>query len=121
MKIHEVSERFQLSIPTLRYYEEIGLLGNIQRSENKTRIYTEKDIERLDFILCFKKAGLGLKQIKEYLDLCDEGDETLERRKEILEVQREYLIDQIDQLQTSLKRLEKKIDGYQNLILEKEK
>lgn len=65
-KIGEVSKILNLSIRTIRYYEEIGLLNSIRRVEHGKRVYTDEEIRRLKFIKKLKLLGLSL---SEMLDL----------------------------------------------------
>jgi len=116
MKISTVSERTDLSADTLRYYERIGLIPPIDRSNNGIRDYTETDIKRVEFIKCLKKAGLSIKALTEYMELLQQGDETLEVRKEILINQREVLAAEIEEMQETLDFLDYKIGVYEDRI-----
>lgn len=116
MKIEEVAQKFQLSISTLRYYEKIGLLDHVNRDSNGHRNYSDDDLERIDFVLCMKQTGLDLMHIKEFIELNKMGIETIQQRKDILLIQKQNTIQQINQLQNSLKKLEKKLELYQQTI-----
>ena len=58
MKIAEVSEKYGLSVDTLRYYERVGLIPPVNRNEGGIRDYNELDLRRVDFIKCMRGAGL---------------------------------------------------------------
>lgn len=58
--IREISRLFSLPLSTLRYYEEEGLLTNVQKSASGQRIYTQEHIDRLHCINCFKRTGMTL-------------------------------------------------------------
>jgi DNA-binding transcriptional MerR regulator len=81
MKIAEVSERFGLSLDTLRYYERIGLIPPVHRTESGIRDYNELDLKRVDFIKCMRSAGLPVEVLIEYIRLVQQGDGTVEPRK----------------------------------------
>ena len=83
VKIKEVSEKYGLSLDTLRFYEKKGLVEQISKNSSGVREYTEKDLQRLEFIKCMRSAGLSIKVLKRYVDLCDEGDDTSEEIKKI--------------------------------------
>ena len=91
MKIAEVSERYGISSDTLRYYERIGLIPPVNRNEGGTRDYNEIDVRRVEFIKCMRSAGLPIEVLIEYVGLVQQGDLTIEARKEILKEQRELL------------------------------
>ena len=109
MKINEVSQQFNLSIDTLRYYEKIGLLDKVDK-ENGIRNYKEKDLERLEFIVCMKQSGMTLETIRQYFELLTEGDKTLEGRLKLLEKQQIAALKQMNELQKSMNYLEFKIN-----------
>ena len=120
MKIAEVSEKYGLSSDTLRYYERIGLILPVNRSANGIRDYKEIDLQRVDFIKCMRSAGLSIEVLIEYLALVQQGDNTIETRKEILKEQRGLLLVKMKELQKTLDVLDHKIEVYENAVLKKE-
>ena len=121
MKIQEVSEKYSLSADTLRYYERIGLIPMVNRTNSGIRDYTEDDMRRVDFVKCMRSAGLPIEVLIEYMALLLEGDDTIEARKDILKEQREQLIAHMAEMQKTLDILNHKIQVYESNILEKEK
>ena len=120
MKIAEVSEQFGLSADTLRYYERVGLIPTVNRNESGIRDYDELDLRRVDFIKCMRGAGLPIEVLIEYMGLVQQGDSTIEARKEILKEQRELLAARMEEMQKTLERLNYKIDVYEKALLKKE-
>ncbi|MBN2147463.1 MAG: MerR family transcriptional regulator [Anaerolineales bacterium] len=121
MKIAEVSERYGISQDTLRYYERIGLIQPVNRSESGIRDYNELDIRRVEFIKCMRRAGLPIEALIEYVGLVQQGDHTIESRKDILKKQRDQLAARIEEMQKTLDLLNYKIQVYEKAILSKEK
>jgi DNA-binding transcriptional MerR regulator len=121
MKIAEVSERYGLSSDTLRYYERIGLLPPVNRSDNGIRDYNDLDVRRVEFVKCMRGAGLPIEVLIDYMALVQLGDKTIEARKEILMEQRDSLAARISEMQKTLDLLNYKIQVYENRILTKEK
>ena len=121
MKIQEVSEKFSLSTDTLRYYERVGLIPTVTRTPNGIRDYSELDVRRVDFVKCMRSAGLPIEVLIEYVALVQQGDSTIEARKDILKEQREQLIARMEEMQKTLDILNHKIEVYEKNILEKEK
>lgn len=121
MKIAEVSEQYNLSQDTLRYYERIGLIPPVNRSGNGIRDYSELDARRIEFIKCMRSAGLPIEVLIEYVGLVQQGDRTIEARKEILSEQRQRLADKIAEMQKVLDLLDHKIEVYENAVLKREK
>jgi len=121
MRIAEVSELCGLSSDTLRYYERIGLLPTVNRSESGIRDYDEIDLKRVEFIKCMRSAGLPIEVLIEYVSLVQQGDQTSEARKEILVEQRAHLAARMEEIQKTLDLLDYKIEVYEKALLKKEK
>jgi DNA-binding transcriptional MerR regulator len=121
MKIAEVSERYAISLDTLRYYERIGLIRPVNRTASGIRDYNEIDLRRVEFIKCMRAAGLPIDVLIEYVGLVQLGDQTIEARKEILKAQREQLAARMSEMKKTLDLLDRKIEGYENALLKKEK
>ena len=120
MKISEVSEQSGLSVDTLRYYEKIGLLPPVNRTDSGIRNFDELDLRRVNFIKCMRAAGLPIEVLIEYYALVQQGDETIEARKQILQKQRAQLVTKMAEMQETLDLLNHKIQVYENAVLKKE-
>ncbi len=121
MQISEVSERFAISQDTLRYYERIGLIPQVNRTSGGIRDYNEEDIKWIQFSFCMRKAGLSIEALIEYVNLFGQGDSTIDARKNILISQRDQLVSKISELEDTLKRLNQKITNYDNILLGRER
>lgn len=121
MKIAEVSEKFDLSSDTLRYYERVGLIPPVNRTDSGIRDYNELDLRRVDFIKCMRSAGLPIDVLIEYVGLVQQGDETIVARKEILIEQRDLVKTRMEEMQKTLNLLDHKIEVYEMAILKKER
>ncbi len=121
MKIAEVSERYGLSLDTLRYYERVGLIPPVNRNESGIRDYNELDLRRVEFIKCMRSAGLPVEVLIDYVALVQKGDKTIEARKEILIEQRKLLMTRMSEMQKTLDILNHKIEVYEKAVLKKEK
>ena len=121
MKISEVSKQAGISSDTLRYYERIGLIPPVNRSESGVRDYNDLDIRRVEFIKCMRSVGLPIEVLIEYYGLVQQGDETVEARKEILVEQRAQLVAKMEEMQKTMELLDYKISVYEEAVLKKEK
>ncbi|MGO4538239.1 MerR family transcriptional regulator [Paenibacillus sp. 2TAB19] len=119
LTIAEVSDKFELSQDTLRYYERIGLIPRVNRKKSGFRSYTEEDCRWVEFIKCMRNAGLPVEVLIEYVALFQQGDETLEARKELLIEQRRLLNSRIEDMQSTMERLDYKIERYQEAVVDK--
>lgn len=113
MTIKEVSEKYGLSQDTLRYYEKIGVIPPVTRTSGGIRNYTEEDIGWVENAVCMRSAGLPVEVIAEYCRLFSMGGSTIGARLELLTEQRKKLIEQKEQLEAEISRLDYKIGRYE--------
>lgn len=121
MKISEVSKKYDIPVDTLRYYEKAGLLPSVQKNSSGIRDYSETDCGWVEFIKCMRSAGLPIDVLKKYIDLFNQGDSTIEARRQILIDERKKLIEKRDAIQTTIDRLDYKIDVYYKSLVQKQK
>lgn len=114
--VKEVSEMMGLSIPTLRYYDKMGLLPGLKRKVSGYRSFSDGDIEMLKIINAFKQAGFQIKDIQNYIALALKGDETLQERYEIFLKQEQVLNEKIQILQNAMEVTQKKLAYYRAAI-----
>lgn len=119
--IAEVSRKYELSQDTLRYYERIGLIPRVNRNKSGIRDYTEEDCRWVEFVKCMRSAGLPVEVLIEYVSLFQQGDLTVQARKDLLIEQRNQLMLRIEEMQKMKERLNDKIDRYEQTILAAEK
>ena len=120
MTITEVSKKYDMTADTLRYYERIGLIPLVNRNGSGIRDYTEEDCNWVHFAKCMRGAGLSIEVLVEYVTMFQQGNSTIKARKELLIEQRSRLAENIKEMQQTLERLDKKIDGYEERVLVKE-
>lgn len=84
MNIKEAAKVTGISIDNLRYYEKIILIPQVPRTASGIREYDEMSLKWIEFAMCFKRAGMPLDSINEYIQLALKGEATKEARKEIL-------------------------------------
>lgn len=121
MNIKKVSEVTGISADTIRYYERIGLMPRVTRNQSGIRDFTEREIGLLEFVRCFRKAGVSVEALIDYVALLEEGEGTEEARLAILKEQAEKLDARLAELQAARERLAYKIDNYQEFISQSER
>ncbi len=113
MTIKEVSEQFDISQDTLRYYERVGMIPPVTRTASGIRDYQEKDLGWVELAKCMRSAGLPVEAMIEYVKLTQEGDSTIPARLQLLTEQRETLLEQKAKIDATLERLNYKIGRYE--------
>jgi Predicted transcriptional regulators len=112
MTIKQASEKTGISIDNLRYYERMGLIPVVPRTESGIRDYDEMAIHWIEFAINFKKAGMSLEGIREYIQLAMQGISTKEARWEILLQTKAGLQKKMHDLQESMDAINYKIYTY---------
>ena len=113
--IGQVAEMFGLPISTLRYYDKQGLFPNMERVSG-IRKFSEAEIEALRVIECLKKAGMEIKDIRQFMDWCLEGPDTYPQRKAMFEAQRVHMEAELEQMKRTLDMLKFKCWYYEQAI-----
>ena len=114
MTIAEVSKKYDMTADTLRYYERIGLIPPVPRTGGGIRDYDEDSCRWIELMKCMRSAGVQIDALIEYVALFRQGEGTMAQRKAILVEQRDQLASRIAEMQRSLDRLNKKIEGYES-------
>ncbi len=109
--ITDLSKQFNLPASTIRYYEKIGLLENVEHV-NSRRFYNDSHIDRLNAIECFKKALLPLDEIKLFFAYEKDMETNSEMILDMMKTQESKTIESMEALQAGLDHLQKKIRFY---------
>ena len=121
MTIAEVSEKYNVTPDTIRYYEKIGLLPTIPRTKNGIRNFDEQSCRCLEFIKCMRSAGMEIEILMQYISLYRKGKSTVNERKKLLEGQREKLLEKQKNINQTIERLNYKIELYEEITSGKRK
>lgn len=111
--VGEMAKRLGIAPSTLRYYDKEGLLPFVERSGSGIRMFKDSDYEWLQIIECLKKTGMQLKDIRVFVEMAMEGDDTIEPRLALIRQQREAVLAQIEALQETLRTLDFKCWYYE--------
>ena len=80
------------------------------------RYFSEKDVQRVFWIDCYRQIGMSIEDIKYYITLCAKGENTAQERLEIIQRQRQKTLDDIEKLQVVLEKLDYKVAYYKEMI-----
>ena len=114
--IAEAARRCGLTAHTLRFYDKEGLLPYVDRTSSGIRSFKESDFEWLNIINCLKDTGMPIKKIKEFIDLCMQGDTALEQRLEFLRKHKIEVEKQMKELKMHMKTINHKIWYYETAV-----
>ena len=111
--VGEMAQKLGVPASTLRYYDKEGLLPFVERSAGGIRMFRESDLEWLRVIGCMKKAGMSLRDIRQYMELVIQGDDTIDARLEMFRRQRKTLETQMAELQHTMDMVDYKCWYYE--------
>jgi len=112
VQIGELARQLGITTRTIRYYEEIGLMGKSDRLEGSTRSYLTDDILRLKFILKLKNLGISLKEIEELSDIFDINKKDFSKiTPKLIEILDNHIA-KVDEKMASLSSLRRDIVDY---------
>jgi DNA-binding transcriptional MerR regulator len=109
LTIQQVAQQTGLSIDTLRYYERIGLLERVGRTESGHRRYTQSDITWIELLIKLRYTGMPLAQITRFAELRRQGNATLTERRIMLEQHQQVLEQHMQELERNMGALQNKI------------
>lgn len=112
----QVCRETDMTYQTLKYYCNEGLVPNVKRDGNNRRIFDERDVKWIKDLVCLKKCGMSIQEMKEYLDLCLQGASTIPRRKEMLTKKQNALRASIKELEESVAYIDWKQGFYDEVL-----
>lgn len=110
--ISEVAELTGLSAHTLRWYERIGLMPHVDRSNTGQRRFRNRDLDWLAFVGKLRLTGMPVADMVTYAEMVKAGERTFAQRKALLEATRVDVVARIAELQDTLTVLDHKISTY---------
>ena len=116
LSMKQVCDLLDMTYETLRFYCEEGLVPNVKRDKNNCRVFGERDVRWLQGLQCLRRCGMGIKEMKQYMELCLAGKDTIPQRKAVLHRREELLLEQIAVLQRSVEFIEQK-QAYFDAVL----
>lgn len=109
LTIRDVSLRSGLSGPTLRYYEQVGLIGPVERDpDSGHRRYDESDLDALQALACLRAMGIGIEDMRTYQANRSHGQAAAGEQRDLLARHAERIRSQIATLQVHLEYLRSK-------------
>lgn len=112
VQIGELAKSLGITTRTIRYYEEIGLMGKSERLGGSTRIYTNDDVLRMKFILKLKTMGIALKEIEQLSEIFDIHERDFNKiTPKLIEILDNHIA-KVDEKMANLSSLRKDIVEY---------
>ncbi|CAI3305517.1 MerR family transcriptional regulator [Enterococcus cecorum] len=114
--IKDAAKLMNVPPSTIRYYDKEGLIPSIKRKETGYRIFTEEALSALKIIDCLKKTGMPIKDIRQFFQWIDEGDDSLEERYEMILERKAAVEAQMAELQQVMDTINYKCWYYETAL-----
>ena len=114
--VKEVAEMMELSTYTVRYYENAGIVPDVDRSEGNIRLFSDYSLGWLRLVHCLRATGLPIEGVRRYIRLCAKGDASIPERAEIIFAQEKSLRQQLKALHRQMEVLKYKKHFYEELL-----
>ncbi|OMF07230.1 MerR family transcriptional regulator [Paenibacillus amylolyticus] len=115
MYIKEAAEKLGIEAHTIRYYEQEGLLPFVERDQGGRRVFNEGDLSWLDLITCLRITNISIADLRKIVELTQEGDWTIQARKEIILEHKAKLMEEQHKLDKAFKKIAQKLDYFDDL------
>lgn len=112
----QVCKEANMTYQTLKYYCNEGLVPNVKRDSNNHRVFDKHDVKWIKDLVCLKKCGMSIQEMKEYLELCLQGETTILQRKEMLTQKQQELRKSIQELEDSVSYIDWKQNFYDEVL-----
>lgn len=112
----ETCKKTGLSYDTLKYYCNEGLIPHVKRDKNNYRVFDENDIAWINSLSCLKNCDMTINEMKEYLQLCLKGEETIPEKQRILEKKLKKLEHKVQKINESIDFIHWKQNFYEDVL-----
>ena len=105
-----------MTYQALKFYCNEGLVPHVKRDKNNRRVFDEHDIAWIGSLICLKKCGMSIQEMKEYLALCLQGEATIPQRKEMLARKQDALRQTVREIEDSIAYIDWKQNFYDEVL-----
>ena len=112
----QVCRELGMTYQTLKFYCNQGLVPYVKRDKNNRRVFDEHVVEWVRSLTCLKRCGMSIEEMRDYLNLCLEGEKSIPERKKMLAEKRARLGEQMGQIQASMDYIDWKQGFYDDIL-----
>lgn len=112
----EVCRQTGMTYENLKFYCNQGLIPNVKRNASNYRVFDDRDVAWIKSLTCLKNCGMSIQEMKDYIDLCMQGQSSIPERKILLDRKREELLVKMGELQASIDYIDHKQSFYDDVL-----
>lgn len=121
LTIKETAKKLNLTEHTIRFYTDKGLVPSVQRGANNQRLFDQESLNWLQGSYYLRQTGMSIADVKNYVDLCLKGNQTVPERYQLIKEQQVKAKQQLKEDKEKLAFLEGKAKLYENILDEPNK
>jgi DNA-binding transcriptional MerR regulator len=114
--VKQIAELLGMTEHTVRYYTDMGLVPSLQRDKNGNRLFDEQSKNWLIGVRNLRGSGMSIQAVKDYVDLCLEGESTIETRYGIILEQKKKVEEQLREMQEQYEYIANKAEWYLDIM-----
>ena len=114
--IKQVSEKMNIPISTIRYYDKKGLLPFLEKAESGYRLFKDSDLQMLQVIDCFKSTGMSIAEMQQFVEMVKREDDSLQERYDLFLEREKSVQKELDELEKQMKVIQHKLWYYKTAI-----
>lgn len=114
--VKQLSDKYKISVHTIRYYDDQGLFPDVTRDSHGTRLFTDENMDWINLVLCLRNTGMSIADTKHFIELCKKGDSTVPERYQIILAQKKKAENDLKEMQKRLEVLSHKEKHYECMI-----
>ena len=112
----ETCEKTGLPYETLKFYCNQGLVPNVKRDSQNHRVFDDRDVAWINSLTCLKNCRMGIREMRQYVILCLEGEASIPERKAILESKRQALEEERRRIDQAIAYIDRKQAFYDAVL-----
>ena len=112
----QVCKETDMTYQALKFYCNEGLIPNVKRDKNNRRVFDERDVKWIKDLVCLKKCGMSIQEMKDYLALCLQGQSTIPQSQKMLDKKREALLTSMEELKGCVNYIDWKQNFYNDVL-----
>ena len=112
----QVCKETGMTYQALKFYCNEGLVPNVKRDKNNRRVFDERDVAWISSLMRLKKCGMGIQEMKDYVGLCAQGQDSIPARQALLDRKRGQLLEHIRELEDAVRYIDWKQGFYADVL-----
>lgn len=112
----DVCRKTGMTYEALKFYCNQGLVPNVKRDGHNYRVFDDRDVAWIESLGCLKRCGMSIQEMKDYVGLCKQGQDSIPERQVLLGEKRRWLLERIRELEDAVRYIDWKQEFYADVL-----